>query len=75
MYTSPVFKYGPVNTIAKTESMANLLVTQQSLIENAVKQWEKTAPIKSSLICTKGKITKKESGINPKCPVGYKVKK
>jgi hypothetical protein len=75
MYSSPVFKFGPVNTIAKADSLTNLLVTQQSLIENAVKQWEKTAPIKSSLICTKGKITKKVSGINPKCPVGYKVKK
>ncbi|CAN2174865.1 hypothetical protein MCEMZLE2_00140 [Candidatus Nanopelagicaceae bacterium] len=75
MYSSPVFKYGPVNTIAKTESLANLLVTQQSLIENAVKQWEKSVPIKSSLICTKGKLTKKVTNTNPKCPAGYKVKK
>lgn len=75
MYSSPVFKFGPVNTIAKADSLTNLLVTQQSLIENAVKQWEKTAPIKSSLVCTKGKLTKKVTGTSPKCPAGYKVKK
>lgn len=27
------------------------------------------------ITCTKGKSTKKITGINPKCPVGYKVKK
>jgi len=40
-----------------------------------------TAPIKEpipkksiSITCTKGKVTKKVSGISPKCPVGYKKK-
>lgn len=28
----------------------------------------------SSIICTKGKITKKVTGTNPKCPAGYKKK-
>ena len=28
----------------------------------------------SMILCTKGKITKKISGTNPKCPKGYKVK-
>jgi hypothetical protein len=28
-----------------------------------------------SIMCTKGKITKKVSGTNPKCPKGYKLKK
>jgi hypothetical protein len=27
------------------------------------------------ITCTKGKLTKKLTGLNPKCPVGYKVKK
>lgn len=30
---------------------------------------------KSTIICTKKKITKKVSGISPKCPTGYKVTK
>ena len=29
-------------------------------------------PKKVTIICTKGKVTKKVSGINPKCPTGYK---
>jgi hypothetical protein len=29
---------------------------------------------KSSIICTKGKISKKFTGINPRCPAGYKKK-
>ena len=30
---------------------------------------------KSTLICTKGKQTKKVTAVKPKCPIGYKVKK
>jgi hypothetical protein len=30
---------------------------------------------KKTIVCVKGKITKKVSGTNPKCPKGYKVKK
>ena len=30
---------------------------------------------KKTIVCVKGKSTKKVSGINPKCPKGYKVKK
>lgn len=30
---------------------------------------------KKTIVCVKGKTTKKVSGTNPKCPKGYKVKK
>jgi hypothetical protein len=30
---------------------------------------------KKTIVCVKGKTTKKVSGINPKCPKGYKLKK
>ena len=30
---------------------------------------------KTTIICTKGKITKKVTAVKPKCPTGYKVKK
>ncbi len=30
---------------------------------------------KASIVCTKGKMSKTISGITPKCPAGYKVKK
>ena len=33
------------------------------------------SPKKSTITCVKGKITKKVTAVNPKCPTGYKVKK
>ena len=32
------------------------------------------APKKTTLVCIKGKITKKVTGVNPKCPSGFKKK-
>jgi hypothetical protein len=29
---------------------------------------------KKTIVCVKGKTNKKVSGVNPKCPRGYKVK-
>lgn len=34
----------------------------------------KTAPMKTSITCVKGKTIKKVSAVNPKCPTGYKKK-
>ena len=33
-----------------------------------------TAPAKSTITCVKGKVTKKVTGVSPKCPSGYKKK-
>jgi V8-like Glu-specific endopeptidase len=33
------------------------------------------SPKKSTITCVKGKLTKKVTAVNPKCPTGYKVKK
>ncbi len=33
-----------------------------------------TASAKSTITCVKGKVTKKVTGVNPKCPSGYKKK-
>ena len=32
------------------------------------------AQVKKTITCTKGKVTKKVTAVNPKCPVGYKKK-
>lgn len=37
-------------------------------------QEKKSAQKKTSIICAKGKSTKKVSAVNPKCPTGYKKK-
>jgi hypothetical protein len=34
----------------------------------------KQASKKSTITCVKGKLTKKVTGVNPKCPTGYKKK-
>jgi hypothetical protein len=31
--------------------------------------------VPSTITCVKGKLTKKVTGVKPKCPSGYKVKK
>ena len=36
---------------------------------------EKAAAKKKTITCIKGKTTKKVSGVNPKCPSGFKIKK
>ena len=43
-------------------------------LSEAKKSVVSKAPKKSSITCTKGKLTKKVNGLAPKCPVGYKKK-
>jgi hypothetical protein len=43
----------------------------QSLFDSAEK-FVKSHPVKSTITCKKGKLTKKVTGLNPKCPSGYK---
>lgn len=38
-------------------------------------QAQSLAPKKTSIICVKGNLTKKVTGVKPKCPSGFKVKK
>ena len=46
------------------------LLAQQIAVAAKVAQVKKT-----TLVCVKGKLSKKVSAVNPKCPAGYKVKK
>jgi hypothetical protein len=43
-------------------------------ISNVVFEYKPISNSKSTINCTKGKTTKSVSGINPKCPTGYKKK-
>jgi hypothetical protein len=47
-------------------------LTQDAVVEAALPV--KVAVKKSTITCSKGKITKKVSGVKPKCPAGYKKK-
>jgi len=56
-------------TQAGTSTLAPASATATVMLTSAV------VTNKKSITCVKGKSTKKVSGINPKCPKGYKLKK
>jgi hypothetical protein len=58
------------------ESSASAVPAKEKVAAaSAVPAKEKAAAAKKSTItCTKGKVSKKISAINPKCPRGYKKK-
>jgi hypothetical protein len=58
-----------VATQVGTASLAPASATSTVIIEGVAPAVEKT------ITCVKGKITKKVTGTNPKCPAGYKLKK
>jgi hypothetical protein len=70
-YSSPKLSFRLFEDVVNPELAA--------AIEN-VKKVEAAAPIpitvikKKTITCTKGKTTKKITGVNPKCPAGYKKK-
>lgn len=49
-------------------------LTQVKAASNGVATPKIVKPSKKSIICVKGKSTKKVSGVNPKCPTGFKKK-
>ena len=51
-----------------TSTLSPISATATVMIAGAV------APTKKTITCTKGKKTKKVSGVNPKCPKGFKSK-
>ena len=52
----------PIATPSPTPS-----ATKQAIVET-----KKVNAVKKTMTCTKGKTSKKITGLNPKCPVGYK---
>ena len=43
-----------------------------SATTQAIVEAKKAIAVKKAITCTKGKATKKITGLNPKCPTGYK---
>ena len=52
-----------------TSTIAPISATTTVMIAGTV------TPAKKTITCVKGKKTKKVSGVNPKCPKGYKIKR
>ena len=47
----------------------------QNELDEEVSKAAAAATKKTTIICVKGKLTKKVTSVKPKCPTGYKVKK
>ena len=58
---------------AAQEKAAQEKAAQEKAAQEKAAQ-EKAALKKSSITCVKGKLTKKVTAVNPKCPAGYKKK-
>jgi hypothetical protein len=74
------------NAKAEADAKAKIEATQKAIAEaeakttaelKAKQEAEAKAAVlkKTTITCVKGKLTKKVTGIKPKCPAGYKLKK
>lgn len=63
-----------VEAKAKAESEAKAALELNAKQEADAKSKAEAANKKTTIICVKGKLTKKISTVNPKCPKGYKKK-
>ena len=59
---------------AKQEAEAKAAAELKAKQEEAAKNANSTASKKTTITCVKGKIIKKVTAVNPKCPTGYKKK-
>jgi hypothetical protein len=56
------------STLAPVSTTATIMLTGAVIAPTPI-------ATKKTIVCTKGKTNKKISGVNPKCPKGYKLKK
>ena len=59
---------------AEAKAAAELKAKQEAEAKAAAAE-KLAATKKTTVICSKGKLTKKVTGVKPKCPTGYKVRK
>lgn len=74
-YASKALSFPVPTDLGTATTLMNLITESQSQIEASVTSWSKVTKSKVSIICTKGKLIKQVTGINPKCPAGYKLKR
>ena len=71
------FKAGVANTSqyeVRDFSENLVIVSTQSPTPNVTKPAVAPSPPSTTITCVKGKLTKKVTGVKPKCPTGYKKK-
>ena len=62
----------PISLGSDLTTAKNNIVSVNKWLDGNEKVWKKTQ--KKTITCVKGKVFKKVTGINPKCPKGFKVK-
>jgi hypothetical protein len=71
---------GPLVNLENVKKLTPVRVTgyvwvQPTITASSTASQKTTNKVKTVITCTKGKLTKKITAINPKCPAGYKLKK
>lgn len=59
---------------AELQSKRKILTAYELSVNSAIASAQMNATKKTSITCVKGKLTKKVTAVNPKCPKGYKKK-
>jgi hypothetical protein len=68
----PSFAGPTINTKGKLNSFESTFAT---VLYETKLEAKPTVAKKTTIVCVKGKLTKKVTAVNPKCPTGYRVKK
>jgi hypothetical protein len=72
---SPSTQPTPIPSPSPSTQPTPIPSPSQSTKPAVVTSKKPTLPKKTTIICTKGKLTKKVTAVKPKCPAGFKVKK
>jgi hypothetical protein len=59
---------------AEFQTKQKILTTLEISITNGIVTAQSNLTKKTTITCVKGKLTKKVTAVNPKCPTGYKKK-
>ena len=85
-YSSPVYEFADIikeaeeyvaQQVALEKAAADKIAAEKAAIEKAAADKaaaEKARAKSRTIICIKGKVQKKITALNPKCPSGYKKK-
>ena len=65
---------GVMGDVTYTIKRGTIAIKQSSSEVSTTGKAPTTTPKKTTITCVKGKTTKKVTGVNPKCPSGYKKK-
>lgn len=69
-YSAPIYRF--TNLIKEAEEFVRLQIESEKSSKATISTTSKSAKVKKSITCKKGKTVKKIVGFDPKCPIGFK---